>query len=219
MRRLDKQEEQSENMLRSYFDHPSVEVLERFALSRSSEQETELLETHMLACESCVCALENVELEIAATKLAMKQFAAERPERTLEVEREKPGFWKSWFSVPTLSWAGAGLAACAFCLFAFVPAGVELKADRDMTNIVVPQWRNAHLRLMDEGLPTGPVKAEIVNQTGALVWSVIARSAQGEVKLEVPRITESGRYYARLYAPGTEKELLDEFPFEVKFQF
>jgi hypothetical protein len=220
MKELDKQEEHtSDDMRYSYFDHPSVDVLERFVLHRSSEEEVELIETHVLACESCVCALENLELEIAATKLALEQIAAEQPQRTFELEPRKRRFWKSWLSVAKLSWAAAGLATCALCLFAVVPAKIELKADRGIARVVVPEWRNAHVKFIDEGLPAGPLRAEIVNETGTVVWSGDAQGQPGALNLQLPRIMNAGHYYARLYTAGADHELLSEFPFEVKFQF
>jgi hypothetical protein len=220
MEPLHNQEEHtSEDMRSSYFDHLSVDVLERFILHRSSEQEAELVETHMLACESCVNALENLELEISATKLALEQMAAERPQRTFELEPRKATIWKNWFSFATLSWAGAGLATCALCLFVFVPANIELKADRGVTSVIVPEWRNARVRFVDEGLPTGPLRAEVVNETGTVIWSGDAQDEPGAVNLRLPRMTKAGHYYARLYTAGSDHELLSEFPFEVKFQF
>jgi hypothetical protein len=204
-------------MRHSYFDHLSVDLLERFILQRSSEEEVELVETHILACESCVCALENLEREIAATKLVLDQIA-EEPQRTWEQERRKPSFWKRWFSLPRLSCAGAALAATALCLFAFVPANIDLKADRGVAGVVVPQWRIAHVRFVDEELPAGALQAELVNETGSVIWSGHVKDEPGAVELALPRITKTGRYSARLYTAGPNHELLAEFPLEVQFQ-
>ncbi|HZS53348.1 MAG TPA: hypothetical protein VFA65_03020 [Bryobacteraceae bacterium] len=218
MRELHEQEPNSSgNMQPTYFDHPAVDVLERFVLHRCSEDELEIVETHMLACESCVCTLENLEVEIAATKLALEHVAAQQQEKVVSAEPRKQ-FWRSWFSVPTLSWAGAGLAACAFCLFAFVPAGVQLQSERGTATVTVPEWRNARLSLVDAGLPAGSLQAEVVSETGSLVWSGTATSTQGEAKLDLPRMTHPGTYFARLYTAGAEHELLAEFRFEVKFK-
>jgi hypothetical protein len=201
----------------NYFDHPAIDVLERFVLHRCSENELEIVEAHVLACESCVFTLENLEVELAATKLALEQIAARQQENVPNAEPRRP-FWRSWFSVPTFSWAGVGLAACAFCLFAFTPARVQLEANRGTANVVVPEWRNAHLSLIERGLPAGSLQAEIVSETGSLVWSGTAQSAQGEAKLDLPRMIHPGTYFARLYAPGAQHDLFAEFRFEVKFQ-
>ncbi len=203
-------------MRHTSFDHPPLDVLERFALNGCSEQELELVEEHILACESCVTALEAIELEIAAKKLALAPLLIkEKPE-----PERKTGRWTKWFSVPTLSWAGAGLAACAFCLFAFLPANILLTAERgSAAAAVVPEWRSAHLTLVNQELPSGPIRAEIVTQTGSLIWAGEATVTNGEVRLSLQRMRAAGLFYARLYSAGTEHELLSEFPFEVKWQF
>jgi len=207
----------SGDMQYSYLDHPSTDLLERFVLHRSSDMEAELVETHLLACDSCVSRAESLELEIAAMKLALREYAAKQ--LGVNQEQAQPVFWKKWFSVPVLSWAGAGLAACAFCLFAFLPVQVGLNAERGTAaTVAVPEWRNTHLVLHDEGLQAGQLQAEVVNDTGSLIWAGTVNSAAGQVTLALPRITHTGRYYARLYTPGPGRELLDEFPFEVKFQ-
>jgi hypothetical protein len=218
MRQLDDQEEHTSIKMKTYFDHPSAEELERFALHFAGTEEAELVDTHLLACESCSYALENLRIDIAAMKLAMTEALAEEEQRNREREARKSDFKSRWFSVPTLSWAGAGLVAFAFCLFAFLPVKVELKADRGVESIIVPEWRNTQLNLADAGMPAGPLRAEVVNQTGAVVWTGDVSSAEGKVQLHLPRMTKAGHYYARLYTPGVEHELLSEFPFEVKFQ-
>ena len=215
MRQLDEQESNSA-MRHSSLEHPGVELLERFALSNCSEHELEIVETHIMACESCVCALENLELEIAATKLALQEIVDVEAART-QPERTTAG-WKSWFTVPRLSWAGAGLAACAFCLFAFIPANVQTHAERGSAGTtVVPEWRSTTITLLDAGLPDSTVRAELVDENGSLLWSDTVGSKSGKVNVTLPRMTHSGRYYARLYSVGGEHELLSELPLEVQF--
>jgi hypothetical protein len=220
MRELHNREEiNSTNMRRTSFDHPSLDALERFVLHTCSEEELEIVETHILVCEPCVSALENLEVEIAATKLALGQIAAEQRETDSAAERNSAS-WRRRFALPTLSWGAVGLATCAFALFAFLPASVEMKAERGTgTAVVVPAWRNTHLKIEDEGLPAGALRAEIVNRTGTILWTGEASSANGEVNVRLPRITEAGHYYARLYTATREHDLLSELPFDVKLQF
>ena len=59
-------------MEKLYQEHPTEEVLERFILNTSSEDELESVETHILACEHCVNQLETIETDIAATRLALQ---------------------------------------------------------------------------------------------------------------------------------------------------
>ena len=204
-------------MRQNILEHPAVELLERFALNTCSEEELEVVETHIMACESCVCALENLELEIAVTKLALQQISEREAAAQAHQEPTTAG-WRNWFTIPRLSWAGAGLAACAFCLFTFIPANMQIQAERGSgTTNVVPKWRSTKITLVDAGLPESTVKAEFVDENGSLLWSSEAKSSNGKVTLTLPRMTHSGHYYARLYSSGPEHELLSEFPFNVQF--
>ena len=56
------------------FEHPSEETLERFLLHQSQQAEIEAVETHILACPSCVARLEIMETHIAATKIALGEL-------------------------------------------------------------------------------------------------------------------------------------------------
>ena len=58
-------------------DHPTEDELERYILDRSRDEELEGLETHILACESCV-TIQDLEFEINVTKLALQDFRREQ---------------------------------------------------------------------------------------------------------------------------------------------
>src|SRR5689334_20187935 len=92
-----------------YLDHPTEEALERFVLNHADEKELEIVETHILACVSCVTRLEDLELQIAATKLALQQV---RTEQLAKQATKKTASWKTWATAPGLSLAG-GLAVLA----------------------------------------------------------------------------------------------------------
>jgi hypothetical protein len=201
----------------SIYDHPAIDLLERFALNTCSEEELDLVETHILACDACVCALEDLEVQVAATKLALEQVLREQKSKP-EPERIHSS-WRNWFTAPNLGWAGAALAASAVCLLALLPVNVELGAERGSEQVVVvPEWRNAVLTISQGGLQDGPVQAEIVNENGQRLWAAAADCSHGLVGLHIPRMTAAGHYYARLYTVR-EHELLSEFPFEVKLMF
>lgn len=67
-------------MTEPYRAHPTDENLERFLLNICQAEERELIEIHILACESCVDQLEALEIEIAATRLALKRI---RPAKSM----------------------------------------------------------------------------------------------------------------------------------------
>ena len=208
-------------MENSYFEHPTEEALERFLLSQCKEEELDVVETHVLACESCVARLEALETEIATMKVALAQLETERREK--EAAKALRPSWRDWFTVPTLSWAGAGAAAALavgmFVVPQFVPTEVSLSAYRGVEVPVVPEGRPLHLHLNANDLAAGPITVEVVNSQGAEIWKGDSTVNHDAVDVSVPRIKETGGHFLRLYAAGqanSDSALLREFAFEVK---
>jgi hypothetical protein len=231
-------------MTDSYLEHPNEETLERFLLHRSEDQELEVVETHILACESCITRLENLELQINDLKAALGTWEEQRIQKELN---PKPSFWKSWFSTPNLSWAGAACAALILGL-TFIPHslrntqnsphGTALQvAERDLsacagTNgtdtdlatcrgveiATLPENRPLNLRLDATDIPEGPVDVQVVSADGSEIWQGQTMVSNQRARVKLPQISQPGPYFLRFYAPGagTERELLREFRFEVK---
>jgi|SRR5579875_1027896 len=201
-------------MQHPYFEHPAEEVLERFLLHHSPEDELEMVETHMLACEACVKRLELLELQISALKLAIQEVDS-APEQRLVVKR-KP--WYSAFFLPALSWAGAA-AGIALCVAMLRPADVTLSANRGAETALVPEWRNIHFHLNAPDLNDGPVGVQVVNIEGRQVWKGEGKVSHEQANVSIPRIQHRGNYLLRLYSPGKtgpDGELLREFSFSIK---
>ncbi|HZQ51482.1 MAG TPA: hypothetical protein VFB14_04745 [Bryobacteraceae bacterium] len=205
-------------MLDPYLDHPAEDALERFLLQQCHEEELEAVETHILACESCITRLEDLELQITATKLALQELESERIAREAAKGQHS---WKSWFTIPTLSWA-AGAACLALALLAaprFVPANVNLSAYRGLESPTVPEGRPLDLHLNAADLAEGRVGVEVVDSNGSELWKGSANIQHDQAEVVVPRITEPGAHFVRLYAPAQddgEGRLLREFAFQVQ---
>ncbi len=230
-------------MTDSYLEHPNEEALERFLLHRSEDQELDVVETHILACESCITRLENLELQINDLKAALAHWEEKRIQNELNPKRS---IWKSWFSVPNLSWAGAACAALIFGL-TFVPhalhnspnspAGTTQMAERDLTACAgsngsdtdlatcrgvevatLPENRPLNLRLDATDIPEGPVDVQVVGADGSEIWQGQTMVTNQRARVKLPQISQPGPYFLRFYAPGagTEHELLREFRFEIK---
>jgi hypothetical protein len=195
-------------------EHPSEEALERFLLHRSQDDELEFVETHILACELCVTQLETLEVQIAATKMALRDLAA--------APTGKAPKWKSWFTVPKLSWATAAAAlACGAIVFS-IPRDVTIAAYRGSETPIVSEWRPLRLHLNAADLPEGPVTVELVDKSGSTVWKGLSVIQHDEVNVTLPRIKQAGPHFVRLYAPvqsDAQSELLREFPLQVKWKF
>jgi hypothetical protein len=222
-------------MTNPYILHPNEEALERFLLRRSDDQELETVETHILACDSCVARLEALEMQLADLKTSL---ALSEEERLRAAFNPKVSAWKKWFTVPNLSWAGAACAALAVALVvvpgrwnsdqsnhaaegalsACAASDVNLAACRGTQTPVLPSNRPLDIRLDTTDITAGPVDAQLVNGMGRELWQGQGTVQNQRAELKVSRITEPGTYFLRLYAPGasTEHELLREYRFTVK---
>ena len=211
-------------MQSTYFDHPTEEALERFLLHQSREEELEVLETHILACESCVIRLEDLEVRVAATKLALNEILAQKSVKA--TAKERPSWRRSWFTIRNFSLAGTvaflvlGIVIVPQKIRRTAPVSeVTLSAYRGMETSVVPEGHRLHVRLKATDLAEGPVTASIVNSRGAEIWSATAFIHHDEVEITVPPITEVGPHFLRLYAPNQgnpQRDLLREFLFQVE---
>ncbi len=231
-------------MTDSYLEHPNEETLERFLLHRSGDQELEVVETHILACESCITRLETLELQITDLKTALASSEEQRIQNELNPKRSS---WRSWFSTPNLSWAGAACAALILGLTliphslhntAYSPTGASRQvAERDLSACAgsngndtdlatcrgveiatLPENRPLNLRLDATDIPEGPVDVQVVSGDGSEIWQGQTTVSSQRAQVKLPQISQPGPYFLRFYAPGagTEHELLREFRFEVK---
>ena len=207
-------------MTGSYFEHPSEDELERFLMKQNQEEELERVETHILACDGCVARLEQLEVQMAAVKLALTELSREA--KQAPVRRSA----KDWFDIRTLSWAGA-VAAVALAVSLTphfwpksIPAAeVSLSANRGSGVTSAPQGCPLHLHLSAQAIPNGPVRVVMVDGNGSELWKGTAQVRNDRVEVLTPKIANPGTDFVRLYAlpsgdsPG---DLLREYPLEVK---
>jgi hypothetical protein len=208
----------------NYLDHPEEEVLERFVLNRTGEEETEVVETHILACDSCVSRLEALEIEVAATKLALQEIRLKEAAADMAARQKAPG--KSWFSLASFSLA-AGAAALALALM-IMPrmhkngtspiAAITLTASRGSDIPVVPKNIPLHVVMNADDIAEKPVDVQLVDANGKTLWTGSSVVQQSRAAVDLPKISEAGEHYVRLYAPVKqgEPELLREFPIDVR---
>jgi anti-sigma factor RsiW len=209
-------------MQNSYLNHPAEEALERFLLHQCPEEELETIETHILGCHGCVSRLEALESEIAAMKIALREL---QPQQVAAAARQRHS-WKTWFTVPNLSWAGVAAAIVAAGLIvtpqmmrqSASPADITLSANRGVERAAVPEGRPLHVRFDAPGLPEGRVGVQLVNETGTELWKGVGRVSRDKAEATAPKISQPGTYFFRLYSTGKGEsdELLREFAFQVK---
>jgi anti-sigma factor RsiW len=212
-------------MQNSYLDHPAEETLERFLLHQSPEDELEVVETHILACDSCVARLESLEAQITAMRTALREL--QQQQAAAAAAGAQPRSWKSWFTVPHMAWTGAAAAALVTGLVitpqiahhAAPAVDVSLSAYRGVETAAVPEGRSLNVHLNAADLPAGPVIVQLVDYTGNEVWKTNGTVRQDQVDIAAPKISRAGPYFFRLYAPARNAqrgELLREFSFQAK---
>ena len=207
--------------MQQYVDHPTEETLERFLMHQMQEEELESMETHILACDSCVARLEELEIQLAATKIAL----AELHNQTVaeNYAKEKSSRW-TWLKSHSWSLAGAtaalALAVTIVPRFANIsPFETEVSAYRGSETTTIPAGRPLLLHLNAKDLPAEPVSVEIVNAEGNQVWKGNNVIDHEKVNAKLPEISAKGNYLLRLYASdknGAPGDLLREFSFDVK---
>ncbi len=202
-----------------YREHPSEEALERFLLNKSPDEELESVETHILACEFCVEQLESLESEIAATKIALQNMTVQRDSKSLAHTARR---WKRWFTIPRLSFAATSAVAAAAAILLSVPSNVSITAYRGTETAIVPEGRPLHMHLNAAQIDSGPVKVELADSTGSIVWTGASVVRDDKVDVALPRITHSGAYLLRLYSVPqgqASNDLLREYSLEAHFTF
>jgi anti-sigma factor RsiW len=213
--------------------HPSEDALEDYTLLRLSEIESASLEAHLLACDSCQAALQEIDRFI----LAMRQIALASEPSTLAGEnrpRQLPvealvsrwarlqGWPRSWprscrrrwlsFTPGRAALAGVTALLCLVTVFhrppapSRPPAAVTLTAFRGdpAHSATAPAGRALALAIDSADIPASTqCRVEVVNATGRTVWSGVATAAEGQLNLTMREALGAGIYWIRLYAGGS----------------
>ncbi len=104
--------------------HPSEDALERFVLHRMQEEELESFESHILACDNCVSRLEYLEVQIAATKMALSDLHQEKVAENYAKSKKS-----SWAWLKISGYSLAGVAAAAILTVANLPSFNTVERD------------------------------------------------------------------------------------------
>jgi len=206
--------------MHDFVEHPTEDVMERFLLHQSGDEELEAIETHILACESCVSRLEALQEFIDTAKVAMREMHLEATEKAVQKQKRQ-----SWFSVKSLSLAGA--AAAIALAIAVVPrlmpnhpaANVDLSAYRGLERTVVPKGWPLHIRMNANDLAEGPVEIEVVDREGTELWKGNTAILHESAEVNIPKIKVPGPYFVRVYRAvdgNPEGDLLREFAVQVR---
>ena len=205
--------------MQPHLEHPTDESLEKFLMHQMREEELETMETHILACNSCVSRLEDLEIQLAAMKLALAELHNQTVAKSFA--QEKKSRWAR-LKLPTLSFAGAGatLALALAILPGLSTVEMNVNAVRGSEVTSIPAGRPLLLHLNAKDLPEEPVSLEVVDSEGNEIWKGTGQIAHETVDTKLSKLTTKGNYLLRLYGPGSAKssqgDLLREFSFRVE---
>jgi hypothetical protein len=214
-------------------EHVSEMLLERYLTQQGSESEVEVVETHLLICDSCRGRLDELEDYRSVVRQGFALLASQ-PQKSKAPGWFRrlpawslPGSWprwspRDWLLIP----AAAMLALAAFLVVPAMrreagPVDVSLTSERGGETQLVgaPQGRNLQLRLDSSGLPDGQVWVEIVDSNGNAITEQQALARSNQATIRVANLA-SGVYYARIYSSKgghlDSDRLLREFAFQVR---
>jgi hypothetical protein len=107
--------------------HPSEEILEQYAMSRSDPEQVERIEEHLLICSACRDALDEADRWVAIMKCALPEpddpsFGRSMLEKLVRLfsPGTQEGTRRSFWNLGPMSWAGIAWAGLA--IFVLLPA-------------------------------------------------------------------------------------------------
>lgn len=196
--------------------HPSEENLERFILHQMQGEELEVMESHILACDDCVSRLEFLEIQVAATKLALADLHQEKVAESYVKQKKS-----SWAWLKVSGYSLAGVAAAAILAVTNMPNSTverDISAFRGSEAIELPADHPLFLHMNAKDLAAAPVSVEVVSAEGNEIWKGNSVVKNQVVDAHLPKISEKGNYLLRLYSSNghAQADLLREFALQVK---
>ena len=206
-------------------EHPQGEDLERYSIGALSDPQGEALEEHLLICPACQDQLAEIDTYVRTMRVAASRL---RSEAQIGRLRTRNGFW-GFLSQPALAYA---MVAGCLILAVWVsrsrpsasspglpPAAVLLQAVRgpgDANDAVAPGGQPLILRADLSGLqPQALWELEVVDARGARVHRSAAAASEGKLEARLTAGLAAGRYWVRLYAPGSGSGPLREYALRV----
>jgi hypothetical protein len=184
--------------------HRTDDQLEQYALGRSADFDVPLLEQHLTICAACRERLNGIEDFALGMREALSVKPILRPD------------WFGWLRRPVVS-MGLTFAALIVVVGIYSSGGMkvapsaslQLTAMRGEMPVTTPA-REFDLAFVDGPREGGPFRVEVVNATGARVWSGLAESEHFKLQKRLG----PGEYFVRLYAASGE--MLREYGFRIR---
>ena len=182
-------------------EHLDEDVLERYAMSTSSEFEAEEVEDHTALCAHCMDRLDGAKAFVSVIRKAL----VANPAKELFSAR-----LSKWLHSAHPVWA-AGAVAAALLLFVAVkpapiaPLGaistVAISGTRGTSTVVHGAGPFDFAIFMPEAVPK--YHAELLDQAGAKNWVGDVAGENGNVHVVVNRRIAAGQYFLRVTEPSS----------------
>ncbi len=204
--------------------HGTDDQLEEYVFGRLSVSDLPALEEHLMICVACRDRLDAVEAVTAGFKEALDISPAVLRPASARVEWFA-WFAQRWFAQRWLRQPAFLVAVGMVVLFAilstfsnghtkFAPvATLQLTASRGEMPSAVPA-RELDLTLSDVPAEGGPLRVEIVNATGHIMWGGAAAGSAAGIQVKSERQFGSGDYFVRLYSASGK--MLREYGFRIR---
>ena len=200
-------------------DHLTAETIEKYSMGKLSLNECDYAEEHLLICESCQVALEEMDDYLIHMREAAQRLVSQ-PEPDSLWDRIRDGV--RGFSIQPLPVAAAlcAVAALVFVIPAFrtsvddPPQQLALQTSRgEAAPQTVVRNRKIDLNLNLDGLAQfATYRVTIVDSNGTAVFTTNAPKQGAELAVTAPALNK-GAHFVRIYSPSSE--LLREFLLQV----
>ncbi len=195
-----------------FHSHPTEARWEEYCFGRLNGQEVSTLEEHLLVCESCQMALEEVTEHIRLMKAGTARFATTPPQRVARGWRQLPLFWMTGLALASVAFFLPRGSAPRASRSILPPASVQLTSfrgdDQDASN--APARRPLDLSINVADVPTAPeYRLTVVTSSGKQVWAGTPKATGGTLAVHLAEGLDAGPYWVRLYA--RESQMLAEY--------
>jgi len=208
--------------------HLSEELLERYAMGASSEEETAQADEHLILCPDCQDKLQEVDDFVKAFRIAAPKLRSEAGARQTRGGRfadKLARLFGAGFLRP-MPVAGALAVVVLGVLVVSMdprqPLGgqdrvVELRSFRNEAVATAYASDNLTLKMDTGGLvPSAAYRVEIADVWGTVIWRGLSRVEDGAHIVRPGKLGEPGLYWIRVLQDDAGKALLREYGLEIR---
>lgn len=202
----------------------SEEEAEDFLFDRLSGVTREVVEEHLLVCQSCLQKVEEEEDYVRTMRTAARTLESEQLEKAFQAPEPSgrrtfrlPG-WQGWGMALA---AAAAVTVAVFLQFRPAPilteAEIALRLERSAGGLTAEAVAGQPLRLTPDltGLPAASeLEWTVVDAVGASAAQASFGPVSGTPQIKLPRGLKAGTYWVRIEKPGAG--LLREFALRIR---